>query len=268
LLALLAVTREPTPAALFLAGSATGLVIVNRPFDALLAAAFAAYVLLQVRPSRRAFWFFVPAGVLMALVAAYHLAVFGNLGGGYEIVIRISPPGLRSFPFWPGIAGQLVSPGKGLFFYCPFLLFLVFYYRRTLVEPYRLLAICLTLGAATLPLIYAKVDWTGGWSYGPRYSTDMLPILIWLLAPIVASLGIRGLDLFAAATLFAIYVQAVGAFCYPKGRSDIWTGQMMVWNLDQAPFLAEARAGLSTPFLLDMLRGRPGALRAPAWPPL
>jgi hypothetical protein len=268
LLALLAVTREPTPAALLLAGSAAGLVIVNRPFDALLAAAFAAYVLLRVRPLRRVPWFLVPAGVLIALVVAYHLAVFGNLGGGYELTIRKAPPALRNFPLWPGIAGQLVSPGKGLFFYCPFLLFLLFHYRRALAEPYRLLAICLTVGAATLPLIYAKTDWTGGWSYGPRYSTDMLPILVWLLAPVVASLGSRGFALFATATLFAIYVQAVGAFCYPRGQSDAWTGQMMVWNPAKAPFVAEARGGLAHPFLLDMLRGRPGALRTPAWPPL
>src|SRR5262249_3873369 len=157
-------------------------------------------------------------GLMLALAIAYNHAVFGNLGGGYEIVLRTAPPELRSFPFWPGIAGQLLSPGKGLFFYCPFLLFLVVYFRRALVEPYRQLAICLGVGAAPLPLIYAKVDWTGGWPYGPRYATDMLPILIWLLAPIVASLGIRGFDVFVAGTLFAIFVQWVGAFCYPSGR--------------------------------------------------
>jgi hypothetical protein len=268
LLALLAVTRDLTPGALVLAGSAAGLVIANRFFDALLAASFAAYLLLRVRPLPRVLWFFVPAGAWIALVVAYHLAVFGNLGGGYELLIRHAPPALSSFPFWPGIAGQLVSPGKGLFVYCPFLLLLVFHGRRALAEPYRRLAICLALGAATLPLIYAKADWTGGWSYGPRYSTDMLPILIWLLAPVVASLGSRGFGLFAAATLFAIYVQAVGAFCYPNGRSDAWTGQMKVWNPVKAPFLVEARAGLATPFLLDMLRGGPAALRKPAWPPL
>ncbi|MBV8199185.1 MAG: hypothetical protein JOZ15_01045, partial [Acidobacteria bacterium] len=223
---------------------------------------------LRARPLWKTLWFFIPAGLLIGLVVAYHAVVFHNLGGGYEKTVRTAPAELRSFPFWPGIAGQLISPGKGLFIYCPFLLFLILYYRRALAEPYRLLAICLTVGAATLPLIYAKVDWTGGWSYGPRYSTDMLPLLLWLLAPVVASLGRRGFAWFAAAALFAIYVQAVGAFCYPTGRSDAWTGRMQVWNPARAPFVAEARAGFAHPFLLDMLLGRQGPYRKPAWPPL
>jgi hypothetical protein len=48
-------------------------------------------------------------------------------------------------------------------------------------------------------------------------------------------------------------LQAIGAFCYPKGGSDDRTG---VWDYRNPPFLVEARAGLMRPAFLDSLRKR------------
>jgi hypothetical protein len=280
IVALLAATGEPTRGALAAAGAASGLLIAARPPDLVLAAGFAVYAALWARPRRMALWFVAGAAVPLALLAAYDYAVFGTLHGGYGV----SAGSILLYPLWVGLAGELFSPGKGIFVYMPFLLFLLLlpiHLRRPFAEPgpasttgtacttgaaraTRRLALCMAAAAALQILFYAKTDWRGGWCYGPRFATDMLPLLVWLLAPIVASLGRRGLACFAAATCLAVFIQAVGVFCYPKGDSDARLEvaanaadpRVKAWSWADAPPLVEARAGLTRPFFIDILVGK------------
>ncbi|HYL05330.1 MAG TPA: hypothetical protein VE075_04785 [Thermoanaerobaculia bacterium] len=133
--ALLAVTGPPTAAGLAVAGAACGLVIADRPLDVPLAAAFALYAPLAVGV-RRALWFFLAAAVPIALMVAYNLSTFGDLGGGYAIAIKSSgAPAFFSHPMGRGLIEMLFSPGKGLFPFTPFLLFLPLFLRRALAAP-------------------------------------------------------------------------------------------------------------------------------------
>jgi hypothetical protein len=259
--ALLAASGEPTGAALATSGAASGLLIANRLPDLVLAGAFAVHALFWARPWRRACWFAAGAAVPLALLVVYDLVFFGSFRGGY-------PPGVSVYldnSLWVGLAGELFSPGKGLFVYMPFLLFLPACLRRAFPEPgpdHRL-ALCMAAGAALQILAYAKTDWRAGWCYGPRFATDMLPLLIWLLAPIVASLGRRGLAGFAAATCMAVLIQVIGAFYYPMGRSDLrlqapataGDPRVKAWSWADAPPLVEYRAGRADPFFIDILAG-------------
>jgi hypothetical protein len=259
--ALLAATGEPTPAALAASGAANGLLIANRLADLVLAGAFAVHALFWARPWRRACWFAAGAAVPLALLLIYDFVFFGTVRGAY-------PPTRIFFhnSLWVGLAGELFSPGKGLFVYMPFLLFLPVYLRRAFPEqgPDRRLALCMAAGTALQILAYAKTDWRAGWCYGPRYATDMLPLLIWLLAPIVASLGRRGLAGFAAATCLAVFIQVIGVFYYPAGNSDLrleapaTAGDLRVkaWSWADAPPLVEYRAGRAHPFFIDILAGK------------
>jgi hypothetical protein len=252
IVALLAATGRPTTGNLVMAGVASGLLIANRPPDALLAAAFAVYAPFWARPRPKALIFFAAAAVPLVLMVSYNLATFGNLGGGYGYVLH-NGAGYRAFfrfSLGTGLAGVLISPGKGLFVYCPFLLFLPIHFRRNLAPGRRLLTACLLAGLALQLVIYAKTDWRGGYSYGPRYLTDLVPILVWLLAPAVASLRGAGLAAFAAAAVFSVYVQVIGAFFYPGGGSDplYYAGGFAsddltnIWKPSDAAFLLERRA--------------------------
>jgi hypothetical protein len=277
IVALLAATGPPTTKGLLLAGLASGLLIANRPPDALLAAAFAIHAPLWARPPRRALLFFAAAAVPIALTVGYDLISFGNLSGGYGYMIKASTSLGRffRFPLWSGVAGELVSPGKGLFIYSPFLLwlpFLCFRYfrrrrsplgetdrRRSAVDrrhspegsSLRPLAAGLLVGMTLLVLLYAKTDWRGGFSYGPRYLTDLVPALVWLLAPVVESLRGASFAAFAAACLFSIYVQVVGSFFYPGAGSDqlYYSGSFdsddltNIWKPGDAAFVVELRSG-------------------------
>ena len=150
-----------------------------------------------------------------------------------------------------------MSPGRGLFIYSPFLLFLPLLFHRALADrSTRTLTLCLTGGVVLQLFLYAHTDWRGGSSYGYRFLTDMVPILIWMLAPVFASLGRPARAAFLACCLLAAGAQAVGTFKY-MGFSDLAindpadAGMSNVWKVANAPILVEARQPRA-PF--DLLR--------------
>jgi hypothetical protein len=271
--ALLAATARPSVASLAAAGLACGLLAVNRPTDAALAAAVLFYLL--VRRRRQALWAVTAAVAAAAPFLLYNRAVFGHWAGGYAWAVSGTHPYL-SHSLLPGLAGLLLSPGKGLLVFSPFLWFLACRVARLpspagersapgceirrsdpLLEWAAVAAILIQL------YVFARADFRAGACYGPRYLTDLLPVLLWLLVPVVARLRGWGLRVLVAAVAAGVAIQAVGAFCYPRGRSDDrfyppGLDRMViapsVWSLGNAPFLVEARAGLAPPELLPHRR--------------
>jgi hypothetical protein len=248
-------TGDLTRGNLLAAGAFAGLMAANRPPDLLLAAAFGMYALLRVR--FRAGWFAAGAAGPVLLAVGYNLILFHHLAGGYAN--HLSPDkAFFSYPILTGMAGLLVSPGRGLLVYSPFFLFLPFLFRRTLADPgTRSLTLCLTAGVLLQLALYGTTDWRAGFSYGCRFLTDALPILIWMLAPILASLGRPARAAFAVCCLFAVWAQIVGAFFY-TGISDLVINapedkmaNRNVWKIENAPLLMEARQRRA-PF--DLLR--------------
>lgn len=237
------------------AGVFCGLVIVNRPFDLFLAAAFAVYA--PFWSGRRAVLFFLAAAVPIVLVAAYNLSSFGVVTGGYGLLLAAAPE-LVGKPVSAGVAGLLISPGKGLFVFSPFLLFLPFFALRAIRAPStRVLTLLLLVAVVAQIVFYATTEWRGGWSYGPRFLTDLLPLAVWMLAPVLSSLGQLLRTLFLIACLLSIGVQVVGAFVY-QGLSDpaLTASPEAVWEPGNAPFVVEPRGGLA-PMTFLQLAGLP-----------
>jgi len=302
--ALLAATARPSVATLAAAGLACGLLAVNRPPDAALAAGFLFYLL--VRHRRLALWAPAAAVAAAAPFLLYNFAVFGHWAGGYAWAVSGKHPFL-SHPVLPGLAGLLLSPGKGLLIFSPFLWFLACRVMRRpapagersgpgmaavreppptrsappvrpfqarsatpqegceICRPDPLLEWAAVAAILVQLYIFARADFRAGACYGPRYLTDIVPVLVWLLVPVVARLRGWGLRAFVVAVAAGIAIQAVGAFCYPRGRSDDrfyppGLDRMViapsVWSLRNAPFLVEASAGLAPPELLPHRQGR------------
>jgi hypothetical protein len=282
--ALLAATARGSAASLVAAGLASGLLAANRPPDAALAAAVLVYLL--VRHRERALWAVAAAVAASAPFVLYNLAVFGHSAGGYAWAVSGSHPFL-SHPLLPGLAGLLISPGKGLLIFSPFLWFLA---GRAVpprlpaggagpgavpaavrepppagsAQPERFLELAVVAAVLAQLYVYARADFRAGACYGPRYLTDLLPALVWLLVPVIARLHGWGLRAFVAAVVAGIAIQAVGAFCYPRGKTDALfyppgLDRMViapaVWSPRNAPFLVEARAGLAPPELLPHRQG-------------
>jgi hypothetical protein len=258
--ALLILTGPCTAARALAVGMLCGLIAANRPPDVILAAALGTYGLWWAGELRRAALLAAAAMLPMGLVLFYNLGVLGNFGGGYGL---IGGPRFFQHDLLPGIGGLLVSPTRGLFVFSPFLLFLVLAWRhlpRDRAE--RVLSLAISAGVVLQLVLYAKADWRGGMSWGPRYMTDLLPLLIWMLVPVVAAIRGVGRVCFVSAVGVAIAIEAIGAFCY-TGVTDIpifavtsGPHQMQAaWAWRNAPFVASLQHGLAPAELMTVMRG-------------
>src|SRR3954470_6396379 len=199
------------------AGLLCGLVAGNRPPDVILAAALGAYGLFWAG-RRRAALLAAAASLPAGLVLLYNLGVAHNLAGGYGLVGKA---GYFRHDLLAGIGGLLLSPTRGLLVFSPFLLFLVLAWRHLPRDRgERVLPLAMSAGVVLQLVVYAKADWRGGISWGPRYMTDLLPMLLWMLVPVVAALRGFGRACFLLAVGVAVAIDAIGAFWY-TGATDL-----------------------------------------------
>ena len=258
--ALLCLTAAYSAPRALAAGLLCGLVACNRPPDVIIAAALGAYALFWA--SRGGVALFATAAALpTALVLFYNLRVAGNIAGGYGILGRA-----RFFrhDLLTGVGGLLFSPTRGLLVFSPFLLFLVLAARHPLrSRGERILTLLMSLTVVAQILLYAKADWRSGLSWGPRYMTDLLPFLIWMLAPVVAALRGLARACFLLAVGAAVAIEAIGAFWYrssfdtPIFADDkgVLHDMRAAWRWRNAPFVTSLANDLAPPELWVETRG-------------
>ena len=175
---------EERPVLAAWAGLPVALSYTCRPTDALFVIVFTAYV--AVRHRRYLIWYLLAAAPVAAAFVAYNLSVYHYIFSPYY---RSSLDGF-SPRYWPklavGLAGNLVSPSRGLFVYVPVFLFSVWSMIRqkwsTPLSPWL---------AAIVPIHWICVsayiwNWWAGMSYGPRFFTDLTPIFVLFLIPYFA----------------------------------------------------------------------------------
>jgi hypothetical protein len=265
---MLCLTAPSTVLRTIAAGLLCGLIVGNRIPDAVLAAALGAYGLFWA--GRRAVLFVVAAAVPVALVVIYNVTFVGTLVGGYGLLGDLSF--LRTDVAWIswGLAGLLFSPTRGLIVFSPFLLFLVLVPRHLPADrAERGLMLAISVGVLVQMLGYARTDWRAGLSWGPRFLTDLVPLLIWMLVPVVMALRSRGRATFVIAVGAAIAIEAVGAFAYtgvtdlaifpnnaPRKLKAVPVEELrpaFAWR--NAPFIASLSHGIAPPELLHVMRG-------------
>jgi hypothetical protein len=241
--ALLLVTGPATPTTVLAAGIVLGLIAANRPPDALLAAGLGLHGLWWAR--RRAPLLVAAAAVPAGMVFFYNMALAGHWAGGYGVFGQSRPQFLQG-DILAGMSGLLFSPTHGLFVFSPFLLFIPLAFRPAWeAAGQRRLTLILCISMALQLLLYSKAKWIGGESWGPRWLTDMLPILFWMLPPIVVALRGAARLAFIAACGAAIVIEAIGAFWYIHASDAAIFGApspvRAAWSLSNAPFILELR---------------------------
>ena len=169
------------PGLLFWAGLALAFAFVVRPTNVVSVAAFSVLVLARYR--RGALSYFIALAFVGVLFVAFNADLYGKLLPDYFSAGRL---GFHEH-FDEALAGNLISPARGLFIYSPVLLFAIagvaIAWRRGLFGALdRSLAVIVVLHWL---VISAYAHWWGGHSYGPRLFTDMLPFLVWLMIPAV-----------------------------------------------------------------------------------
>jgi hypothetical protein len=264
--ALLLLTGEHTTRRAIGAGLLLGLIAANRPPDAILAAALGAYGLWAWTGWHRA-WLIGASAIPAAAVVSYNFAAADNILGGYGLLGKAV---FFSQDVVNGVAGLLVSPARGLFIFSPFLLFLVLAWRyRPSSRDERGLTVAMLVAIVLQILLYAKADWRGGLSWGPRYMTELLPFLIWMLVPVVTALRGIGRVTFHIAVVAAILIETIGAFCYlPQHDQALFAGDRgwkfldmhQVWRWQNSAILKSAQQGFAPAELMTTAQGSFDAL--------
>ncbi len=209
----LATRDHSTPRNALALGLVCGLLASNRQPDTILAMGFAAYALVWARGN---YGYFLAGALPPALLSlAYNLVFAGSYLGGYAVYVNAGETAASWQGIPEGLAGLLFSPVQGLFVFSPFLLFLPLCFRRVIGgSQWRLLAKLLSVAVLVQIVFYAAAHWTQGVSWGARFMTDMLPILIWLLPPALKALSKTGRAVFAGAVILSVAFEAIGAFGY------------------------------------------------------
>ena len=239
-LALLLSLARASPLRTGLLGFVCVLIAANRPPDALIAGAFLLYTAWSRK--REALWLLAGAALPLAALLYYNLGFIGNLSGAYIVAKQEGKPFFRVDLL--GVPGLLVSPGRGLLVFCPFLIFIpIGLVRRLRTPSSRGLAVALSLAVVAQLLVYSQADWRAGQSWGPRWLTDLLPLMLWMLAPAPLALRPRARGLLVATIAAAVAVQVIGDFWY-TGTSDeriFATGNSMrgAWDPRNTPFIVE-----------------------------
>jgi len=267
-----ALFRVPgSPSAPFWAGLALAAAAANKPLDAILIVPFLLYF--ARRPWKNGLLFLTPLVAVGSLVFAYNLYFFARLLGGYPAPM-LGGEGGGHFPFLArvvvGLPGSLVSPSRGLLVFTPWTAFTFWGAARLWKEKSLGWSRALIVALVAVCVVQAGGgDWWGGWCFGPRYMTDLLPFLAWFLVLVWGSIRARPVlrVAFAATVAIALWVQVVGAFYYPAGD---WDGSPVnvnfepqrLWDWSDNQVLRSWRAGPAVPSLLiqweRLLRPRSG----------
>ena len=202
------------------AGLCAGLAVAVRLSNVIFLLVTGGYVLLSRWDRARKAAFSAAAMVFPAATLAYNLVLFAGPSGGYTGARLYNGNLLR------GVSGLLFSPSRGLLVFSPIFILSVlgvFLWLRGRRPPRpEIYWICLLVAALEIPAIGQLRVWHGGFSYGPRLLTDIVPCLVILLIPVM-DLVERSLPwrmAFGGLLLLSISVQAIGAFCYPNGHWD------------------------------------------------
>jgi hypothetical protein len=207
---------------LWIASAGLGLAGWARPQVAP-AIAVLALCLITRRGRRRDLFALVPLAICSALALWLNVRWFGHPFGAVPHLESLHPllhgvDGSLSRTPWQNAAGLLFSPSRGLVIYSPIVLVTLLSLPLAWKEGLRGTLLWCWLAAIAQFALYAGYSvWWGGHTYGPRYTIDLLPLLL-PLAAAGATILVRtraGAVAGSAALAWSVLLAATGAWCYP-----------------------------------------------------
>jgi len=98
------------------------------------------------------------------------------------------------------------------------------------------------------------VWWGGNSHYGPRYQIEAFPFLMVYIAAVWPSLAVsrKWLLLFGVLAAYSVFVQWVGAFCYPGGWTvepvSLADDKARLWDWSYNQIWTCMKSGVKWPF--------------------
>jgi hypothetical protein len=210
-----------------------------RPTNSIPILAISIYMLLFFRPL---FIRYSAVGAAwLAAFVAYSWYHFGQVLPNYYLASR-----LDFHHFWTSLAANLISPSRGLLVFVPVIIFvgyLLVRYAKQLVS-LRLVVLSLTIIVAHVIIISAFPQWWAGHSFGPRFTTGLVPWfallsilavkarLVWHEKQSPKKFTHSKLEMVLGAVLLACSV-AINLRGATDGRTALWNVRPI--NVDEKP---------------------------------
>jgi hypothetical protein len=222
---------------------------VIRPTAGIPIAVFTAYVLICYRPW---FWRYALWAACIAIPwIAYNILTWESILPPYYLLLASGSTPAAQPAFGEALIGNLFSPARGLFIFSPVLLLAICgFWLAMRIRDERALHMAFGIIVVLHWLLVSHFSpWWGGYSFGPRIMSDMLPFLAyfvaftlqWCLAGrsrahIAAIAGIAGL------AAVSIFIHAQGALRWPPHvwnafPSDIDTHPARLWDWKDLQFM-------------------------------
>ncbi len=242
---LLVLMSDRRPALVQYASLPLAFSFVVRPTNAISIAAFTLFVVMRRR--RYLVRYLAWSLVVVVPFLAYNLAVYREVLAPYYSAQRVG----AAVHFAEALAGNLVSPGRGLFVFCPVLAFSVYGIVRSLRSRGDHLLDVLLVGTIILHwlVISSFPHWYGGFCFGPRFFSDVMPYLIYFLIPVLAWLSetrgpLRGwlVSCFVLLAVVSLFIHLSGAVNKASHRwnlvpTSIDRSQERLWDWTDLQFL-------------------------------
>jgi hypothetical protein len=237
----LIVLGERRPLAAAMSGFPLAYAVICRPTNLLMVLPVSLYVLW--RHPRQAGWFLLSVLPAATFQLWYNVTYFGD-----PLHRQFSRYGKGAWttPLTTGLGGVLLSPGRGLFFYSPVLLFGVWGLASAWGRGGDWLLRAVGVGVALSTLLAAKwFMWWGGGTYGSRLLADLTPALVLGAVPTIGRVrsnhSLRAL--FVATALWSMSAHWIGAF-YDDGS---WNGRPVsvdndpgrLWHVTDNPLIED-----------------------------
>jgi len=228
----LLVSSEDNPQLAGLAGLPVAFAYVVRPTNALLVAVITAYVL--VRHTRQFLLYALCALPVAVGFIAYNVSAFGRMLPYYYSQRPPLPHSTAEVAtVLKVMAGQLISPSRGLLIFTPIAAFSIvgmFRSWRSGWTPLSKWLIALViLHWITISMFVSS--WWGGHSYGPRLFSDMAPVLVLFLTPLFQQWQDQGGWNWRPSQCAFVALLAISVFMHGQGGLNI---RAHMWNITPA----------------------------------
>ena len=196
------------------------------------------FVLLEYR--QYFFKYCIWAALIAIPFVVFNLSIYGNPLPPYYSPQQVA----HSSAFLEALAGNLVSPARGLLVYSPIFLFvgygIILKIRKSQWSKLDSFILCILFfhwcAVSSFP------HWWGGHSFGPRFLTDMLPYLIYWLIPVLSEISLPITPRKLSISFFFLTLVLISFFMHFRGATRPvaafgwnWRYGNIVADVDQNP---------------------------------
>jgi hypothetical protein len=184
-----------------------------------------------------------PIAVALGVTGWFNQVRFGSpfdTGHTGDPVTRLTTP------IWTGLAGQLVSPGKGIVWYAPLVVVAALGWPLLIRRRGALAWGLLASAVVTIGFHAVFANWSGDEAWGPRYTVPVIGLLMLPLGSVLQ--GWRGLlprwraaITVVAAVSFGVQLLGVGVD-YLAVKRDTVDGEAGHWAPGSSPLVSHARS--------------------------